>query len=58
MVLDQTEELPPSRFESARAADVLWRVPTTALAPGPYLLRISVTRGETTVTRDVVFRRD
>jgi VWFA-related protein len=56
-VLDESEDLPPARFGSTRTADVLWTVPTTALRPGPYLLRITASHGSTRVERDIVFRR-
>jgi hypothetical protein len=47
-----------AQIVAAGAADVLWRVPTADLAPGPYLLRLTATRGPDSVTRDVVFRRE
>jgi hypothetical protein len=57
-VLEETETIAPARFGAARAADVLWQVPTTDLATGPYLLRITATRGTDIIIRDVVFRRE
>ena len=54
-VWKRTETFDPSRFTSARGADVLIAVPMAQLEPGAYRLRMEATHGGMTAVRDSRF---
>jgi VWFA-related protein len=55
VVVDRTETCPPARFNAARSTDVRVDLPTSTLAPGPYLLIFETTLGKATARREVRF---
>jgi hypothetical protein len=55
-VVDATATLDPAQFDASRAADFPVTVPTSTLAPGPYLLTVEASTDEKTIVRrDVRF---
>jgi hypothetical protein len=56
VMLDRTETVGPERFDRMRSNQIYVRLPTSALAPGPYLLTVEGALGKVTTQREIRFR--
>jgi hypothetical protein len=54
-VFSRTETMGTDRFVASRSADLLVTVPVGTLAPGPYLLTVTATRGATSARQQLRF---
>jgi VWFA-related protein len=55
LMLDRTETVGPERFDRMRSNQIYVRLPTSDLAPGPYLLTVDATLGKVTAQREIRF---
>jgi hypothetical protein len=55
VMLDRTETVGPERFDRMRSNQIYVRLPTSDLAPGPYLLTVDATLGKVTAQREIRF---
>ena len=56
VMLDRTETVGPERFDRVRSNQIYVRLPTSDLAPGPYLLTVEGALGKVTAQREIRFR--